>query len=96
MSSKSGNDLFIVDNGDEDWKVLNYLSEWSDISNQFDIATGSIYLETHHVVPLAENGPDHTSNVVAICPKDHRRAHYAAERDEIAIRLTAILDSRVG
>jgi hypothetical protein len=40
MSSKSGNDLFIVDNGDEDWKVLNYLSEWSDISNQFDIATG--------------------------------------------------------
>jgi len=32
--------------------------------------------------------------VVAICPQDHRRAHYAAERDEIAIRLTAILDSK--
>ena len=59
----------------------------------FVTAAGSIYLETHHVVPLADNGPDHPSNVVAICPQDHRRAHYAAERDEIAIRLTAILVS---
>ncbi len=37
---KTGNDLFIVDNSDEDWKVLNYLAEWSEISNKFDIATG--------------------------------------------------------
>lgn len=61
----------------------------------FVTAAGSIYLETHHVVPLADNGPDHPSNVVAICPQDHRRAHYAAERDEIAVELTAILDSKV-
>ena len=26
---KTGSDLFIVDNSDEEWKVLNYLSEWS-------------------------------------------------------------------
>lgn len=37
---KSGNDLFIVDNSDDDWKVLNYLAEWSQISSRFDIATG--------------------------------------------------------
>ena len=60
----------------------------------FVTPAGSVYLETHHVVPLADNGPDHPSNVVAICPKDHRRAHYAADRGEIAIRLTAILDSK--
>ncbi|MFM7330797.1 MAG: hypothetical protein ACKO1L_03910 [Brachymonas sp.] len=36
----TGNDLFIVDNSDGDWKVLNYLSEWADISSRFDIATG--------------------------------------------------------
>jgi 5-methylcytosine-specific restriction enzyme A len=59
----------------------------------FVTAAGSIYLETHHVVPLADNGLDHPSNVVAICPQDHRRTHYAAERDEIAVRLTAILAS---
>ena len=40
MNKKTGNDLFIVDNSDEEWKVLNYLSEWSGISSRFDIATG--------------------------------------------------------
>jgi SNF2 family DNA or RNA helicase len=40
MAIKTGNDLFIVDNSDEDWKVLNYLAEWSEISHKFDIATG--------------------------------------------------------
>lgn len=40
MKTKTGNDLFIVDNSDDDWKVLNYLAEWSEISHKFDIATG--------------------------------------------------------
>ena len=40
MSSKTGSDLFIVDNSDEEWKVRNYLSEWTEISSRFDIATG--------------------------------------------------------
>ena len=39
-SPKTGADLFIVDNTDENWKVSNYLREWASISNQFDIATG--------------------------------------------------------
>ena len=39
-SKKTGADLFIVDNSDENWKVSNYLREWASISNQFDIATG--------------------------------------------------------
>lgn len=40
MAIKTGNDLFIVDNSDEDWKVLSYLAEWAEISHKFDIATG--------------------------------------------------------
>lgn len=40
MPPKTGADLFIVDNGDDNWKVVNYLKEWASISNQFDIATG--------------------------------------------------------
>lgn len=35
-----GGELFIVDNSDSDWKVRNYLHEWSDIASRFDIATG--------------------------------------------------------
>lgn len=46
----------------------------------FKMANGGIYLETHHVVPLCEGGGDHVRNVAALCPNDHKRAHYAAER----------------
>src|SRR5262245_32096009 len=38
--SKSGSELFIVDNSDEDWKVLRYLHDWCQISRAIDIATG--------------------------------------------------------
>jgi superfamily II DNA or RNA helicase len=38
---QSGGDLFIVDNSDRDWKVGRYLHDWAEISNTFDIATGT-------------------------------------------------------
>ena len=37
---KQANELFIVDNSDNDWKVRNYLQEWTEIARSFDIATG--------------------------------------------------------
>ncbi len=39
-SRKTGGDIFIVDNGDEYWKVAQYLQEWTQIARAFDIATG--------------------------------------------------------
>lgn len=48
--TKSGAGLFIVDNSDSDWKVLNYLREWTDISNEFDICTG--YFEIGSLLAL--------------------------------------------
>jgi superfamily II DNA or RNA helicase len=39
-TSKTGSELFIVDNSDADWKVLRYLHDWCQISRQFDIASG--------------------------------------------------------
>ena len=38
--SVRGGGLFIVDNSNEDWKVIDYLQQWTDISTRFDIATG--------------------------------------------------------
>lgn len=40
---------------------------------------GGQYLETHHIVPLSEGGEDTEQNVIALCPNDHRRAHYEKE-----------------
>jgi hypothetical protein len=37
---KSGGELFIVDNGDENWKGLKYLQDWTEIASASDIATG--------------------------------------------------------
>jgi len=53
----------------------------------FVMASGAIYLETHHVVPLSENGRDDLLNVAALCPNDHRRAHYAEERAIMRLKL---------
>ena len=50
----------------------------------FLTAGGAIYLETHHITPLSEGGADCEENVVALCPVDHRRAHHAHDRVEIA------------
>jgi predicted HNH restriction endonuclease len=34
------------------------------------------YLETHHVIFLAHDGADKPTNVIALCPNDHREAHF--------------------
>lgn len=44
---------------------------------------GGRYLETHHVIALANDGADKVTNVIALCPDDHRRAHFSQERDFI-------------
>jgi hypothetical protein len=57
----------------------------------FTMANGRIYLETHHVVPLSEGGPDHLTNVAALCPTDHKKAHFASDRESIKAALAAKL-----
>jgi superfamily II DNA or RNA helicase len=38
--SRTGDQLFIVDNSDSQWKVRNYLREWTEVAHALDIATG--------------------------------------------------------
>jgi superfamily II DNA or RNA helicase len=47
---RTGDQLFIVDNSDADWKVLNYLRDWTDVARAFDIATG--YFEIGSLLAL--------------------------------------------
>lgn len=44
---------------------------------------GSRFLETHHVISLSEQGPDKMHNVIALCPNDHRRAHFGKDWAQI-------------
>ena len=53
----------------------------------FSTTDGGIYLETHHVIPLSENGSDVESNVAALCPNHHREAHHGKCRDVMRKKL---------
>jgi 5-methylcytosine-specific restriction enzyme A len=40
------------------------------------------YLEPHHILRLADGGPDHPRWVAALCPTCHRRVHHGADGKE--------------
>lgn len=52
MATKSGSELFIVDNSDVDWKVLHYLHDWCQLAKGLDIATG--YFEIGSLLGLKD------------------------------------------
>lgn len=49
----------------------------------FKDKNGKPYLESHHVITLAENGPDAIYNTVAICPNCHRKIHVLHKKEDI-------------
>jgi hypothetical protein len=55
---------------------------------------GKVYLETHHVVPLSEGGPDKVGNVIALCPNHHREAHFSNKRTVLRRSLQQIVAGR--
>lgn len=50
---------------------------------------GEPFLEVHHVVTLANGGPDTPENAVAVCPNCHRLLHHGRERQHARDRLYA-------
>ena len=44
---------------------------------------GEPYLETHHIVPLADHGADTIENTVALCPNCHRKMHQLGILEDI-------------
>jgi 5-methylcytosine-specific restriction protein A len=68
--------------------------EWCN-ERGFVMADGSIYLETHHVVPLGEGGPDVDGNVAALCPNHHREVHYGKTRTEMRQELLRRVKTRM-
>lgn len=53
---------------------------------------GEPYLESHHLIRLADGGKDTIDNVVAICPNCHRKVHIL--KDEINISILEDAASR--
>lgn len=57
----------------------------------FRTPSGARFLETHHIVPLSENGPDTVDNVIALCPSQHREAHYGVDGENMRSEMLAKL-----
>ena len=83
-TSKTGSELFIVDNSDDDWQVHRYLKEWCSLSKSIDIATG--YFEIGAL--LALDGEWQNVNEIRILMGDHvsMRTKEAFERGLRAVK----------
>lgn len=62
----------------------------------FLLPDGRRFLETHHIIPLSEDGPDTDANVIAICPNEHREAHYGKSASDIRLRFEVIVRGKLG
>jgi HKD family nuclease len=51
-ASITGSELFIVDNSEEEWKVVRYLHDWCQLSKSIDVATG--YFEIGSLLALKD------------------------------------------
>lgn len=52
---------------------------------------GKPYLETHHIIWLADEGPDSLENTVALCPNCHRKMHIVKSSADVRILLKKTL-----
>ncbi len=50
------------------------------------------YLEVHHIIRLADDGPDYPNYVIALCPNCHRKAHFSSSNEDFAERLLNIVE----
>lgn len=48
----------------------------------FKNKNGEPYLENHHLITLADGGPDVTYNTVALCPNCHRKIHALKDKKD--------------
>jgi predicted HNH restriction endonuclease len=49
------------------------------------------YVEAHHIIALADDGEDTVKNVIALCPKHHREAHFGASRTTLEAEMVRLL-----
>ena len=61
----------------------------------FLLANGSQYVEVHHILGLANEGPDTVENVIGLCAEHHREAHYGKHSKRLNSKLAGIFAKRM-
>lgn len=60
----------------------------------FSLSNGMFYVETHHIISLADDGADTLLNVIALCPNHHREAHFGKRATELESEFIKIVATR--
>lgn len=60
----------------------------------FLMSNGRHYLEAHHIITLADQGPDTVENVIALYPEHHRQAHYGKDAEALEMKFKECIASR--
>jgi 5-methylcytosine-specific restriction protein A len=65
------------------WVLKNSkgICEYCENAGPFETSSGELFLEVHHVRPLADGGSDKIENAVAVCPNCHRGFHHSRDKD---------------
>lgn len=61
----------------------NGICDLCDSPAPFSSKDGRPYLEEHHIVTLADGGPDSLDNTAALCPNCHRKMHIVKLGDDL-------------
>lgn len=69
-------------------KRANGICDCCELKAPFTKQDGTPYLETHHLIPLAEGGVDSIQNVCAVCPNCHRRLHYGEDKAALTYKVS--------
>jgi SNF2 family DNA or RNA helicase len=83
-TSTTGSELFIVDNSDDDWKVLRYLHDWCPLSKSIDIASG--YFEIGALLALKDEWQKVDAIRILMGDEVSKRTHSAFEQGLANIR----------
>jgi len=57
----------------------------------FLMPDGNRYIETHHIIGLAKQGPDTLANVICLCADHHRESHFGVNASQLEAKFSAIL-----
>jgi hypothetical protein len=95
-SSSTGSELFIVDNSEEDWKVLRYLHDWCQLSKSIDIATA--YFEIGSLLALQDEWQkvDHIRILMGDEISRRTKTAFIAGLEQVKQRLDLSLEAEKG
>jgi 5-methylcytosine-specific restriction endonuclease McrA len=58
----------------------------------FSRTDGTRYVETHHIIALANDGVDRVTNVIGLCPNHHKEAHFGNRREALERQMVRMVN----